>query len=96
MVTKGVEKDVELGGPTGLAVDSKGNVYVARAGPYCLYQITPEGVIHRILDQSGDAGGHPLDLVRAVAVDAKDAVYVTGMGSDNLMRFTPPAATTKP
>ena len=49
-----------------------------------------------MLDQAGDNAGHRLEAVRAVAVDAKDAVYVSGMTSNNLMRVTPPAPEAKP
>ena len=60
--TRGSRRTSQLGGPSGVAVDAAGNVYVTRGGPYCLYRITPAGVITRILDQAGDNAGHRLDV----------------------------------
>jgi hypothetical protein len=47
-------------------------------------------VITRILDQAGDAAGHPLKAARGIALDAEGIVYVTGMGTHNAFRVIPP------
>ena len=39
-------------------MDREGNVYVARGGCYNLHQVTPQGVITRLMDQQGDGKGH--------------------------------------
>ncbi len=68
--------DYRFSFPTGVAVDSQGNVYVADWGNSRIVKYTGDGTY---LDQwsTNNLGGHQFSAIAEVALDAADNVYVT-------------------
>jgi sugar lactone lactonase YvrE len=82
--------------PSGTAVDSAGNVYVADEGNYTIRKITPAGAVTTLAGKAGNAGsadgtnsaarfGHP----SGVALDTADNVYVADWGNHTIRKITP-------
>jgi hypothetical protein len=72
----------ELNQPSGLALDSAGNLYIATFGP--VRKVSPDGRITTILAESGDA----------LAVDDKGNVYITGDKGSEVTKVSPAGTTT--
>jgi sugar lactone lactonase YvrE len=82
-------------GPSGLAADARGNIYVA--DHFCIRKVTPDGVVTTI------AGNWNRDRNRAVegsavfggvAVDARGTIYVADAGSHRIHKITPAGVVT--
>ncbi|MFQ5585369.1 MAG: NHL repeat-containing protein [Thermodesulfobacteriota bacterium] len=84
-----------FGYPTGAAVDSKGNLYVADRQTHTVRRITTDGVVHTI-----GGNGHPgfldgkgldthLREPISVAVDDRGIVYVADSGNNAIRKITP-------
>ncbi|VDB00582.1 FIG01132568: hypothetical protein, partial [Olavius algarvensis spirochete endosymbiont] len=81
--------------PTGVAVDSSGNVYVADSVNHRIRKITPAAVVSTFAgtDSEGFADGtgtaaqfnHPL----GVAVDSEGNIYVADYGNHRIRKITP-------
>jgi len=78
-----------LSGPSGVIVDSDGNVYVAGQNTDNVFKITPGGTITEIIDSTGDGGGKVLLNPWGLEVDGSGNVYVTGISSHNAFKITP-------
>ena len=83
--------------PTGVAVDTGGNVYIADNGNAVVRRVTPTGLITTIAGNgtffpaTGDGGAATaaqLDPWR-VAVDSTGSVYVTDNSNDRVRKLTP-------
>ena len=77
-----------LRGARGLALDAKGNLYVAGHGTNNVFRVSPSGRIEQLIDGSGDGQTRlvgPID----VAVDPGGNLYVLGQTSRNVFRRTP-------
>ena len=86
--------------PSGLAMDSAGNLFVADTYNHTVRKITPEGVVSTFAGvalQSGNADGAGsaarFSFPRNVAVDSADNVYVT-TNSGYLRKITPAGVVT--
>ncbi len=90
-----------FGSPTGMAVDSAGNVYVADSSAATIRKITPAGVVSTLAGspgQSGSADGtggaarfnDPL----GVAVDGAGNAYVADTFNDTIRMITPAGVVT--
>jgi uncharacterized protein (TIGR03437 family) len=89
-----------LNGPTGVAVDSSGNIFICDQGNALLRKVTTDGVIHTV---AGDGTSYPfsgdgpalvqnLDPFRA-AVDASGNVYISDWANDRIRKLVPVNAT---
>ncbi len=88
--TGGRADTAELNGPSGLAVDTSGYVYIADFGNNVIRKVNPRGVISTIAGSgargySGDASTATLAQLNgpsAVAVDALGNVYIADSGNN--------------
>ncbi len=87
--------------PTGLAIDSGGNLYVADDAAKLIRKVSPAGVVTTLAGKPNVAGAadgvgasasftDPLGLV----VDASGNVYVADNGNDTIRKVTPAGAVT--
>jgi sugar lactone lactonase YvrE len=82
-------------GPSGLAVDARGNLFVADR--FCIRKVTPSGAVTTIAgsrhgDRSGAAEGFA--VLGGLAVDARGTIYVADAGSHRIRKITPAGAVT--
>ena len=87
---KGAATSALLNAPTGLAFDSKGNLYIADSGNHVIRKITGT-TITTVAGDYGLGGGYSGDLgpaisaglnnPTAVALDSKDNLYIAGTNS---------------
>ncbi len=78
--------------PSGVAVDSGGNVFVVSNFNNSVLRITPEGDIDEIIDSTGDRLGNTLDEPYGLAADSQGNVYVSGNVSQNVFKIAVPTA----
>jgi uncharacterized protein (TIGR03437 family) len=84
-------------GPTGLAVDSAGNIYLADAGNNRIRKISTAGIIATVAGSNttnftGDGGlatSAGLNRPMSVAVDAAGSVYIADAGDYRIRKVTP-------
>jgi sugar lactone lactonase YvrE len=85
-------------GPTGVAVDAAGNLYIADAVNQVVRQVTPDGLISTIVGigltngYAGDGGPAVNALLRspqAVAVDSAGNLYIADTGNQRVRKVTP-------
>lgn len=86
-----------LGYPSGIAVDSARNLYIAEALGQHIRIVTPDGVIHSVAgsDQAGagaegvPALGSPLNTPDDVAVDGQGNVYIADTNNNRVRKIKP-------
>ena len=83
-------------GPSGVAVDSSGNVYVADTGNELIRLISPGGVVSTLAGQAGVTGAAngpgamaTFSSPEAIAVDLSGNVYVADQGNYLIRKITP-------
>lgn len=82
--------------PTGVAVDSSGNVYVSDAVNQTIRKITPAGVVTTVAGQTGVTGSADGTGTAAtfhnpagIAIDASGNLFVVDSGNDTIRKITP-------
>lgn len=80
--------------PTGIAVDSNGNLFVADVGGGRVRKITPTGVVTTVLtnrspQQAGLLSGMQHTAYWGIAVDPQDNLYVSDRANDVIFKLTP-------
>jgi sugar lactone lactonase YvrE len=87
--------------PSGLAVDSAGNVYVAEQGNHLIRKITPGGVVSTLaggVQQPGFADGNGtaarFNMPFGLAIDASGNVLVADAGNNAIRRVSPSGVVT--
>ena len=82
--------------PSGVAVDTSGNVYVADTRNHSVRMVTPAGVVTTIAGMSGTwgsadgtNGGARFYLPESISVDAAGNLYVLDSGNHTLRQITP-------
>ncbi|MGE5194530.1 MAG: hypothetical protein ACM3U2_18725, partial [Deltaproteobacteria bacterium] len=87
----------QLNGPTALAFDSDGNLYIADTNNHAIRKVTPAGVISTVAGTgergfSGD-GGDPaaarLDSPRGIAIGPSGKIFVADAGNGRVRRIVP-------
>jgi sugar lactone lactonase YvrE len=87
----------QLTNPTGVAVDSVGNVYIADAGTHRIRKVNAAGVISTVAGNgtpgySGDGGpaiAAQLNFPLGVAVDSAGNLYVVDTANERIRKVTP-------
>jgi trimeric autotransporter adhesin len=79
----------ELYSPSGIAVDSSGNWYIADTANNRIRLVTPEGVISTL---AGTGDPAQLNGPRAIAIDSSNNLYIADTGN-NAVRILPPGGT---
>jgi sugar lactone lactonase YvrE len=97
----GLGSSANFGGPTGLATDSAGNLYVADTGNNTIRKITPGAVVSTLAGKAGVTGSADgtgaaasFNAPSAVAVDSAGDVYVADTGNNTIRKITPTGVVT--
>src|ERR1700722_2696198 len=93
--TDGTGSNARFFSPTGAAVDSAGNIYIADVGDHTIRKVTPGGAVTTLAGISGQAGsadgaGTSASFLYpyAIAVDGAGNVYVADSGNQNIRKIT--------
>jgi uncharacterized protein (TIGR03437 family) len=87
----------QLNSPSGLALDSQGNLYIADTGNSRIRVISSDGLIHTIagngmVDFNGDGGpalSAALNTPMGLAVDAAGILFISDFGNNRIRKLTP-------
>ena len=97
-ITAGVAPGITFAGPTELAVDSAGRLYMAGIGSNNVLRVDNPSVcsatgvpcvISQLIDSTGDGAGNALENPVFLALGPMGDLYVSGQTSDNVFRITP-------
>jgi sugar lactone lactonase YvrE len=84
-----------LNGPSGLAFDSIGNLYIADAGNSAVRIVSLDGTINTFAgngnvdyDRGGNGGFSDLVIPTSLAIDASDNLYITDLYNSSVFKVT--------
>src|SRR4051812_33658679 len=87
--------------PTGVTVDTVGNIYVADGGDHTVRKVTPGGLVTTLAGSSGQGGsadgtgiGARFGYPYALAVDVGGNVFVADTGTRTIRKITPSGVVT--
>jgi DNA-binding beta-propeller fold protein YncE len=81
------KSNLEFSSPSGVAVDSKDNLYVADTGNNRIQKIEPDGNV-TVIGRSGNGLGE-FNIPSGVAVDSKDNLYVADTENNRIQKIEP-------
>ncbi|MFA6291613.1 MAG: NHL repeat-containing protein [Victivallales bacterium] len=90
---QGGGEKIEFSKPCDLAVDKKGNVWVADSGKDCIFCLSPEGKLlmsygkHAGIDDTEGAGFSRPSGVSIASVDGAEFLYVGDSGNQRIVKF---------
>jgi hypothetical protein len=94
--TDGTMGDARFNGPTGVAVDAAGNLYVADTGNSTVREITPAGVVTTLVGSAGQTGSADglgsaarFNAPHGIGIDASNNIYIMDTGNASERRVTP-------
>lgn len=100
-IENGTGSNAQFHFPTGVAVDSSKNVYVADSGNHVIRKVTPAGVVTTLAGSPRAAGSADgtgsaarFDTPSGVAVDAAGNVYVADTYNNSIRKVTPAGVVT--
>jgi streptogramin lyase len=92
----GTGSAARFSGPTGIATDSAGDVYVADTGNCTIRKITPAGTVSTFAGTAGAIGSADgtgsaarFDIPIGIATDSAGNVYVADQGNSTIRKITP-------
>lgn len=97
----GMGTAARFNGPTGIAVDIAGYVYVADTGNDTIRKISPVGAVSTLAGMAGQSGSADgkganarFNLPRGIAVDSSANLYVCDTGNNTIRKITPDGTVT--
>jgi len=89
--------EAQLNSPSGIAVDSSGNWYIADSSNNRIREVTSAGVINTIAGNgtagssgdNGPASAAELNAPHAIAIDSSNNLYIADSGNNEVRKITP-------
>jgi sugar lactone lactonase YvrE len=97
----GIGTAAQFNGPSGLAIDKSGNLYVAEMLSHTIRRITPSGLVSTLAGTAGKEGSADgtgsaarFRSPKGIAIDSGGNLYVVDHGNHTIRKITPTGAVT--